>query len=158
MKVKLDNLNKNSKLLECGMDIDKMQNEYENQLLLKEEEKSEIKEENEKLNSTVEKMKKIEKVLRTQLTDKEAELENYKKFSEETREENEKILDENMELKKENCSLKSKIEVLDSQMKNRNDSDTKQLKLSISELNQKVIDYETQMNHLQSSYDKKTKQ
>ena len=63
-----------------------------------------------------------------------------------------------MELKKENCSLKSKIEVLDSQMKNRNDSDTKQLKLSISELNQKVIDYETQMNHLQSSYDKKTKQ
>ena len=93
MKVKLDNLNKNSKLLECGMDIDKMQNEYENQLLLKEEEKSEIKEENEKLNSTVEKMKKIEKVLRTQLTDKEAELENYKKFSEETREENEKILD-----------------------------------------------------------------
>lgn len=158
MKVKLDNLNKNSKLLECGMDIDKMQNEYENQLLLKEEEKSEIKEENEKLNSTVEKMKKIEKVLRTQLTDKEAELENYKKFSEETREENEKILDENMELKKENCSLKSKIEVLDSQIKNRNDSDTKQLKLSISELNQKVIDYETQMNHLQSSYDKKTKQ
>ena len=43
-------------------------------------------------------------------------------------------------------------------MKNRNDSDTKQLKQSLTELNQKVIDYETQMNHLQTSYDKQSKQ
>ena len=157
MKLKLESFNKNSKFSECGMDLDRLVNEYDIKLRQKEEECKEFKEESEKLALKQEKSDKIEKQLRTQLCDREAELDTYKKDLDEIREENEKILDENMALKKDNYSMKAKIEVLDSQIKNRSEGDIKQMKKTVAELNQKIIDFETQVSSLQTTLDKKTK-
>ena len=53
--------------------------------------------------------------------------------------------------------MKAKIEVLDSQIKNRSEGDIKQMKKTVAELNQKIIDFETQVSSLQTTLDKKTK-
>ena len=152
MKSKLDDL---SKVSESGKDIAKIQNEYEKNINEKNNEIEELKEESEQMQVQLEKMKKIEKVLRTQMADRESELEQYKKYNDETKEENEKLQDELMALKKETYINKSKLEVFETQHKNKNTGDMKKMNRELEEMRQKEKVMSNKIKNIEGMLDKK---
>ena len=152
MKSKLDDL---SKVSESGKDIAKIQNEYEKNINEKNNEIEELKEESEQMQVQLEKMKKIEKVLRTQMANRESELEQYKKYNDETKEENEKLQDELMALKKETYINKSKLEVFETQHKNKNTGDMKKMNRELEEMRQKEKVMSNKIKNIEGMLDKK---
>ena len=119
MKVKLENLDKTSKLLEYEKEITKTKAEFERTLKKKDNEINEYKEASEKNLQIIERMKKMETALKTELTNKDNELSKRQNKINALKMELEKFEDDIIVFKKEILNLKAKNELMEVDMKNK---------------------------------------
>jgi chromosome segregation ATPase len=123
MRVKLENLTKNSKLSEYETEINKMKTEFENNVKKKDIELKDLKESLDKNTILVERLRNMEKALKRELESKDDELRSRQRMINEIQEENDKITDDNMALKKENFQLQSRVEFLEKEYRDKSDNE-----------------------------------
>jgi myosin heavy subunit len=155
MKVKLENLNKNSKLQEYEQEINKMKIEFENNVKKKDTELLELRESVELNQSQIERLKKMEKALKSELNSKNEELNKRQEMLKEARNENDKLMDENMAMKKDNYSLSAKLEVMEIDYKTKFENENKIRTNEIKILREKEIKYEKIINEMKDTLKKK---
>jgi len=119
MKVKLENLDKTSKLLEYEKEITKTKAEFERTLKKKDNEINEYKEASEKNLQIIERMKKMETALKTELTNRDNELSKRQNKINALKMGLEKFEDDIIDFKKEILNLKAKNKLIEVYMKNK---------------------------------------
>lgn len=155
MKGKLENLNKNSKLQEYEQEINKMKIEFENNAKKKDTELLELRETVELNQSQIERLKKMEKALKSELNSKNDELNKRQEMLKESRNENDKLMDENIAIKKDNYSLSAKLEVMEIDYKTKFENENKIRTNEIKILREKEIKYEKMINEMKDTLKKK---
>ncbi len=155
MKVKLENLNKNSKLQEYEQEINKMKMDFDSSVKKKDTELQELKETVELNCAQIERLKKMEKALKNELNTKNDDLNKRQEMLREARQENDKLMDESMSLKKENFSLSAKLEVLEIEYKNKFESENKIRQNEVKTLREKESKYEKLILEMKETLKKK---
>jgi len=99
--------------------------------------------------------KKMEKALKNELILKDEELLRRSEAIKEARSENDKLVDDMMMLKKENFSLISKVEVLDIEIRNKTENESKIRMQEMKQLKEKEGKYYKTINELKETLKKK---
>ncbi len=157
MKNKLEELNKNSKLQEYEFEINKMKVEFENSSKKKDNELQEMREAVELHQSQIERLKKMEKALRNELSSKNEEINKRQEMLKQAGLENDKLMDENILIKKDNFTLTSKLELLQIDYKNKIENENKLRQNEIKSLREKEKKYENLISQLKETLTKKVR-
>lgn len=155
LKIKLEHLHKNSKLNECEEEIGRIRHEFETMVKKKDSELTELKSTLENTLNAIEKLKKIEKALKFQSAEKDKEVNSLQGVIKELREENDRLLDDNILLKRENFDLKNKLEVLETECRDKGDKELKMKTKELKELKEKENRYEKLLLEMKTSLEKK---
>lgn len=104
---------------DCESELSKMKVEYDETLKKKESENKDLRDTLEMNNLLVERLKKMEKALRSELSIKDEEQRARQDMIKQARNENDRLSDEILALKKENYSLSSQLEMMDMEVNGR---------------------------------------
>ena len=157
LKLKLEELNKSSKLIEYEQEINKMKIEFENNVKKKDTELKELQENLENFSSQMERLRKMEKALKNELQSKDQELTKRQEVLRQSRTENDKLADENLILKKENFNLNSKYEMLEIEYRNKVDVEFKKKTQELKSMKEKETKYEKIVADLKDTLKNKQK-
>ena len=155
LKMKLEELNKSSKLIEYEQEINKLKIEFENDVKKKDSELKELQENLESFSAQMERLKKMEKALKNELQSKDMELNRRQEILRQSRMENDKLVDENMLLKKENFNLASRYEMLEIDYRNKVEIEFKQKTYELKSMKEKETKYEKTISDLKDTLKKK---
>lgn len=155
LKMKLEELNKSSKLIEYEQEINKLKIEFENNVKKKDSELKELQENLESFSAQIERLRKMEKALKNEIQSKDMELNRRQEILKQSRKENDKLVDENMLLKKENFNLASKYEMLEIEYRNKVEIEFKQKTHELKSMKDKESKYEKTISDLKETLRKK---
>ena len=155
MRVKLENLTKNSKLPEYEKEINKMKAEFDNNVKKKDVELKDLKESLDKNKSLVERLRNMENALKMELDAKDSEMRSRQQTITELQEENDKLSDDNTGLKKDNYQLMSKVECLEKEYRDKSKTE-KMVKMNeLKQLREKERRYAKMITEMKDTLKKK---
>ena len=155
-KLKLNNItNKSDKLEEWDYEINKFKKEFDLLMRKKDFELSDVKETLESVYCNFEKVKKIEKVLKNQINDKDSEINKIKENLNEKMNEIDILQDDIINFKKENYNLKSSLTLGEIEFKNRYELENQLRNQEMKLLKENFENYLKYVDDLKDKIDKK---